>query len=191
MAENLNYAGLSDTVSFCYNNEIAMCEKYGRFYIYTATMGLDYDCGINVSSCDVTYPVQGVCPKGWHVPDEDEWNQLFENVGGTIHRASLTRLGKNAADQLWDKNVVNNMDDSEEYGFSLLPAGYMLDNGGFGGLYNEARYWCSGIVKHPKEDTYGGLNFHVRFIVGEKDASVMEGQRFAALNAYSVRCVQD
>lgn len=25
---------------------------------------------------------RGICPAGWHVPDEDEWNELFETLGG-------------------------------------------------------------------------------------------------------------
>ena len=153
-------------------------------------MGMDYDCGIN-SVCDVTYPVQGICPKGWHVPDEDEWNRLFVDVGGTIYRANHIHAGQNAANQLWNKDAVKNTEISEEYGFSLLPAGAMSYNNGFGGLYTEADYWCSGLTMHAKEDSYSGLNFHVQFVVGEKNAAIIERTTWDALNAYSVRCVKD
>ena len=168
-----------------------MCEKYGRLYVFTAVMGIDYDCGINKPSCDVTYPVQGICPKGWHVPDRGEWSKLFVDVGGTIYGTNKTLSGQKAANQLWDKEAVKNTETSEEYGFSLLPAGAMSYNNGFGGLYKEADYWTSGLENHSNEGYYNGVNFYVRIVVGDKDAAVMEGSQWNALNAYSVRCVKD
>ena len=63
MAQNLNYK-TSD--SRCYGNEAANCETYGRQYFWEKT---DMD---------------GVGPKGWHLPSMNEWEALIVAVDGSI-----------------------------------------------------------------------------------------------------------
>ncbi len=60
MAENLNYDMVG--YSWCYDNNIENCNKYGRLYTRDAAM--------------IT------CPAGWHLPSKEEWNALFAFVGG-------------------------------------------------------------------------------------------------------------
>ena len=88
MAENLNYAYLQptdslDSSSFCYKDSAAYCEKYGRLYLWSAAMDSaalystnGEGCGFS-ASCSPEFPVQGVCPVGWHVPSKDEWDTLY------------------------------------------------------------------------------------------------------------------
>ena len=59
MAENLNYE-VAD--SYCYKDEPAYCEAYGRLYTFEAAVA--------------------ACPEGWHVPTIGEWNLLFQTYGG-------------------------------------------------------------------------------------------------------------
>lgn len=59
MAENLNFVVPE---SFCYKNESAYCEAYGRLYTFQAAVE--------------------ACPSGWHVPSIGEWNLLFNTFGG-------------------------------------------------------------------------------------------------------------
>lgn len=59
MAENLNYE-VPD--SFCYGNEPAYCEAFGRLYTFKSA--------------------SLACPEGWHIPTIDEWNLLFMTYGG-------------------------------------------------------------------------------------------------------------
>lgn len=59
MAENLNYK-IND--SFCYQNESAYCEVFGRLYTFRAAIA--------------------ACPEGWHVPTIDDWKALFRTFGG-------------------------------------------------------------------------------------------------------------
>ncbi len=58
-AENLNYASKN---SYCYADEQAYCDKYGRLYNY--------------------HTAYESCPEGWHLPTITEWNHLFEHFGG-------------------------------------------------------------------------------------------------------------
>jgi len=65
MAENLAY---EVPESFCYKNESAYCEAFGRLYTFKAA--------------------NEACPDGWHVPTIAEWQLLFKTFGG-IHNAGI------------------------------------------------------------------------------------------------------
>lgn len=98
MAQNLNYAYLVatstlDSCSFCYDDQPAMCDEYGRYYTWAAAMDSagvwseeTKGCGY-IEQCFPTYPVRGVCPKGWHLPSDTEWEALIEAIDGA--RTSL------------------------------------------------------------------------------------------------------
>jgi uncharacterized protein (TIGR02145 family) len=72
MAENLNYESTSG--SYCYDDAPANCDTYGRLYTWAAAMG-----GA-ASSSTTPSGVQGVCPDGWHLPSDDEWETLSNYV---------------------------------------------------------------------------------------------------------------
>ena len=60
MAENLNYETKD---SYCYENDPANCEKYGRLSTWEAALN--------------------ACPPGWHLPSREEFETLVANVGGS------------------------------------------------------------------------------------------------------------
>ena len=80
MAENLNY---EVPQSWCYDDKQSNCETYGRLYTWTAVMDSvnQGGCGYE-ASCTIQKPHRGICPEGWHVPDNDEW-QTFVDFAGT------------------------------------------------------------------------------------------------------------
>jgi uncharacterized protein (TIGR02145 family) len=57
MAENLNYATED---SKCYANKPENCKKYGMLYNWNAAIE--------------------VCPAGWHLPTNAEWDYLYRFV---------------------------------------------------------------------------------------------------------------
>ncbi len=102
MAENLNYAYtdvpyrfsneildrtyISDSTSWCYGDDPANCAKYGRLYTWAAAMDSVGEWSTNGKGCGYgkecsASPVRGVCPKGWHLPSQSEWEALFTAVG--------------------------------------------------------------------------------------------------------------
>lgn len=70
MAENLRYDA---EYSEC--NEVfeGFCETFGRYY----SLAKD---GKFSGPLDTSFS-NHVCPKGWHVPEKDEWEVLFKNMG--------------------------------------------------------------------------------------------------------------
>ena len=84
MAENLRYRDVkADPIlednSWCVSGDKKKCEKEGYLYSWAAVM-LDSSCA--KSKCDVVYPHRGICPEGWHVAENYEWQELFELAAG-------------------------------------------------------------------------------------------------------------
>lgn len=96
MVENLNYAVSG---SKCYADDANNCRVYGRLYNWVQATGNS-----------VTEGVQGICPKGWHLPTNAEWNALNTNTGNN---------GSNIKRQDWGTS-------SNTSGFSALPGGAYL-----------------------------------------------------------------
>ena len=90
MAENLDYADSIATPSLKGKNWCKKdnCAVEGRFYDWAAAIdsialydgGNGIECG-RKKLCTLVM-VQGICPKGWHLPTNDEWNTLFDEVVG-------------------------------------------------------------------------------------------------------------
>ena len=148
MAQNLNYVPNN---LYCYDNDKSNCSKYGALYTWAQAMdsvgtwsSYGEGCGDH-KRCTPTYPVRGVCPEGWHLPTQYEWNALFTSVGGSS--IAGTKLKSQSG---WNDN--GNGDDA--FGFSALPAGakhpFIDGNGVY--FYNEgdaAYFWTSVEYSEP------------------------------------------
>lgn len=131
MAENLN-AIPKYGKSFCYNNEIDYCNRYGRLYDWEAAMEGSEEPGS-----------QGVCPDGWYVPTDEDWHILESAFSeGTCDGS---RLG-------WGCYPAASFMKTEDWGgtedsvFKVLPAGF-IKRGGRSGLLNSYSYfWTSSKI---------------------------------------------
>ncbi len=191
MAENLNYAYTdvpfnydgytSDSTSWCYNNISDHCDKYGRLYTWSAAMDSagtwttnGKGCGFGLE-CSPTYPVRGICPSGWHLPSEVEWETLLNAVGG--QSTAGTDL-KSLSD--W-KGRRKGMD---PFGFSVLPAGYRNNDGDYNYGGCDAFFWSSTEDDGRNEDAA----YEIRLSYG--DHNVELHGRYKSIG-YSVRCIKD
>ncbi len=111
MAENLNYKTSS---SYCYEDYAGNCSKYGRLYEWSAAMN--------------------ACPTGWHLPNDEEWNTLWDAVGGT--GTAGTKLKSSSG---WNSGGNG----TGSFGFAVLPAGYRYNFGYFNDEGNDAYFWSS------------------------------------------------
>ena len=159
MAENLNYAYLQptaseDSSSFCYNNLPENCEKYGRLYLWSAMMDSagvfpentkTKGCGRGVE-CDVSETVRGVCPKGWHVPDESEWWTLRDALDAfsIVENDSVDEIHY-WGDKLKTTSGWSDKNGTDEYGFSALPGGFawVKDPISYQSLGTHGRFWST------------------------------------------------
>ena len=141
MAENLNYEyklkpygrDQYETYGSLCNSD--SCRTYGRYYTWAVAMDSaaiftenGRGCGSN-KSCSPIYPVRGICPEGWHLPSNSEWNPLSIATGGSA----------NAVRAMGYENWASATD---AYGFSVLPTdGYYEDH--FGNVGVNANFWSS------------------------------------------------
>ena len=171
MAENLNYADPLGQ-SWCYDNDEKKCEIGGRLYTLSVA--------------------QSVCPDGWHLPTDEEWNVLFSKVRGngtskmlkstsgwtmTIPSVDVSCCGASAVGSSYKYNVSeygcgNGLD---AVGFCALPVG-VFENGSF---MNESKwtfFWsASGRYVYLVYDYNEGLSSYA----DERNSG------------FSVRCVKD
>jgi uncharacterized protein (TIGR02145 family)/uncharacterized repeat protein (TIGR02543 family) len=104
----------------------ANCNKYGRLYTWSAAMNGASSSSKNPSG------VRGICPVGWHLPSDAEWDALVDAVGGweVAGKKLKSTSGWNWDD---DDNVSGN--GTDEHVFSALPGG-LTGGSGDGIFYN-------------------------------------------------------
>jgi uncharacterized protein (TIGR02145 family) len=168
MAENLDYAVEG---SKCLRNSYAYCDEYGRLYDWSTAMGLPSSCNSSDCSNQIQLPHRGICPSGWHIPSNGDWDILVNYVGGSS--VAETKLKATSG---W-----YNSGNTDEYGFSALPGGYGDSSGSFDGVGSGGRWWSA--TEYNASDAYGrGMYYY--YGSAYWDGNVESG-------LFSVRCVQD
>jgi uncharacterized protein (TIGR02145 family) len=170
MAEDLKYDTLGGIASWCYDNADSNCAYYGRLYTWSLAMGLD--SAYNRTSIILPAPVQGICPSGWHIPREIEWNTLKDAVGGAwvagLHLR--TTFG-------WDDDGG---DDS--YGFSAQANGY-YNKTSFLALGGNGLWWSATQSMNSPNNQVQIL----RLLSGSSVGSSL----FDKAHGLAVRCIND
>lgn len=196
MAENLNY---SVDNSYCYENLPKYCTTYGRLYTWAAAMdsaGIFSEkskgCGYG-SACSPTFPVRGVCPRGWHLPDSAETALLIKTAGGNYSVGVSSGIIFGGGTYLksstgWSDGYYGhngNGVSNSKYPFNALPAGFKhyYESGydGFGGRGCSASFWTS--TESNERNTYS-----FGFSCENNDTYFSESEK---RTAFSIRCLKD
>jgi len=178
MAQNLNYQVDS---SWCYGGVASNCSTYGRLYQWAAAM--DLASTYNSATWGGSLPHQGVCPSGWHIPSDAEWQTLEVSVGMSAATAARTGwrgttegTSLKANSSLWSTNTG-----TDAYGFSVLPAGYRNDDGAFYYLGDYAYFWSS--------SEYAASSAWYRYF--DYDGAYVDRSNDYKPFGFSLRCVQN
>ena len=146
-AENLNYDALG---SVCYNNNSAYCVKYGRLYDWSTAMDLPASCNSSTCLSQIQSKHKGICPNGWHIPSQAEWNALMSYVESNSGCSNCAAV-KLKATSGWSNyrpppNSVPGSDSylcEDTYGFSALPGGYSDWLSGYGSIGEYGHWWSA------------------------------------------------
>lgn len=90
-----------------------------------------------------------VCPKGWHLPNNDEWELLAESNGGdgTLHSdgAAIPMFMNHDYYRSYDNNITRQWGKPNEElsGFNAVPSGQVQYNGTRAGYFSDRTYWWS------------------------------------------------
>jgi uncharacterized protein (TIGR02145 family) len=143
------------------NGDEGNVETYGRLYTWFAITDN-----------------RNVCPTGWHVPSDAEWNTLTNFLGGeSVAGGKLKETGTTH----W---IAPNLGATNEVGFTALPGGYRYREGIFYN-FNEYGFWwssseCSNVSASSWHIGYGGQYTSI---------IVRDGNSWNT--GFSVRCLRD
>ncbi|MBR4535522.1 MAG: hypothetical protein IKO62_02560 [Bacteroidales bacterium] len=176
-------AGVSSVNAYWYypNGNSANKEAYGLLYNWPAVMNSAASSDANPSG------VQGLCPKGWHVPSTAEWTQLTEYVGGQsqyLCNSISNNIAKSlAATTAWINHanecaVGNDVSANNATGFSAMPSGaYYSGNMDFNrGSY----FYCA---------TESNAGSAYVYTISHSEATV-SNYAFNKIGGFSVRCMR-
>ncbi len=139
-------ADYSTEYYFAYNDDEDNVLTYGRLYTWAAVMNGKSGSNTNPSG------VQGVCPTGWHVPSNSEWNELTDFVGGYEAGGKLKESGP----VHW---ISPNSDASNQTGFEGLPSGSRYPDGVFRSKGYFVSYWTT-TENNISEAIFRGLHYN-------------------------------
>ena len=146
--------GYGQTGAWCYyENESANGTTYGKLYNWYA----------------VNDP-RGLAPKGYHIPEDEEWTILIDNLGGTTE--ACTKMKSTSG---WKENGNGN----NSSGFNGLPGGFCFSSGNFSEGGETGNWWTSTEEEGGNEAFYIYLDIKNGERCGEKSIG------------YSVRCLRD
>ncbi|MEP7233700.1 MAG: FISUMP domain-containing protein [Ignavibacteriota bacterium] len=169
MAQNLNYDAPG---SLCYDSTSANCSTYGKLYNWKTAMNSQPASSTNPSG------VQGICPKGWHIPSEAEWMQAINFLGGL----SVAGGSLKSTDASWNQP---NIAATNMSGFAGLAGGQadsvnIITSLGLGDV----------AVFLSATDQPSHLS-SVAFTLRKEVASVISGSSDIKTNFLSCRCLKD
>lgn len=179
MAENLNFGMMGNErkwmnkntiVKLCYDNNENNCDIFGGLYLGYIMDQFSPDRGPN-----------GICPPGWHVPSDDEWQVLTDYQGGKNMAGGSM---KEAGTVLWDPP---NTGANNSSGFTALPGGYFdIGVGRFVGKGKACFFWSSTFSwAYPISGfSYWNRNLNRRNTIVRRNMGMQS-------SALSVRCIKD
>jgi uncharacterized protein (TIGR02145 family) len=129
LAHNLNYE--TDDGSWCYDDDPANCETFGRLYTWDAAMT--------------------ACPDGWHLASDGEWSTLIKYLDRKADPSSITESSiaggmLKATGTLEDGTgpwKSPNQGATDASGFSSEAGGARYEDGTYIVLGMHAIYWTS------------------------------------------------
>ena len=120
---------------YCPNGNAANVKKYGYLYNFRAVMNGAQGSETNPSG------VQGICPQGWHVPSDAEWQELESYVIDHLDPKNDNHMPAKglASSEGWQTSTQratpgNDPSSNNFMGFFAMPAGYLFIN------YDDGRY---------------------------------------------------
>jgi len=162
-----------------YENNKENFETYGNLYNWYA---------VNTGN---------LCPTGWRVPSEKDWNELSDYLGGddiaagklkegtTIHDCKVKAVGAKHCCDLEDYItlywVLPNLDATDEFGFRALPGGVRYKGGAYLNLHSFGFWWTSTQI-NDNQASYRSMDYsNSRLSTYSNDKNM----------GFSVRCIKN
>jgi uncharacterized protein (TIGR02145 family) len=179
MAQNLNYNAFGSKCGAATNaltNDILtdddtwFCAQYGRLYDWETAIGSSMNCDPHCTGAN-----NDVCPNGWRIPSNADWDALITVAGGS--ETAGTKLKAASGWETSDKPGTDN------YGFSALPGGLGSSDGEFRNAGRYGAWWTA--------TNYGSNPALAYYWIMYYDQTHALWDPFNKGNFLSVRCIKE
>lgn len=144
-------------------------------YTNSSMLGMGWDFFGNYYNWLAIHDSRNICPKGWHIPSNEEWEILLNQLQSENISSKLV-LDNYTYDSTW-YGATN------ETGFSAIPAGATMSYGEAVAVsMSDMAFWTSNETIDGK-----GTIFYIPSYRSLKPAIVATGKN----NGYTVRCIKD
>jgi uncharacterized protein (TIGR02145 family) len=166
-----------------YNNDSTTNEiPYGNLYNWYAVQGRDVSLSVDTPK---DYIYKNICPTGWHVPTDSDWNKLVKSIDSAADTSAIpgvqsSTVGgnmKSMGTTYWSSESTGTNNSS---GFSALPGG-IRQGGDFIDIRTTALFWSVSEIN--------GSSARGRQL-DRNDGVVYRGTNNKSSGA-SVRCLKD
>lgn len=123
---------------------------------------------------------RGVCPLGWRVSSDEDWKILEASIGMT--EAEIESRTSYRGTKVGRLRTTSWAEGTDNYGFTMLPAGERDRYGPFGNFGDRATFWTT----TPGGNSKNGLR---RLIV--TDQTGLDAREWTKSAGYCIRCVLD
>lgn len=120
-----------------YGTDVEAAKNTENYHTYGVLYNWEAAMNGQESNEDNPVAVQGVCPTGWHLPNNEEWMQLINYSGGMINAGGKL---KEEGTEHWE---APNAGATNETGFTAVAAGFRSTSGTFSGLLINNFLWTS------------------------------------------------
>ncbi|MFC2118455.1 FISUMP domain-containing protein [Bacteroidota bacterium] len=148
---------------YCYNNDANNCNTYGALYQWDELM-----------SYSKTPGVKGICPEGWHIPSDIEWQEMEISIGLTEIEAQ-----RNNAWRGTDQGAQ--LGNGGSSGFNALYSGRRVVGGLYSAIGSYEYVWTSTEINE----------YAWRRCLNIVDPKIGRWNTFPKTYGMSVRCVKN
>jgi uncharacterized protein (TIGR02145 family) len=110
-------------------------EQFGYLYTWLAANNEYPEGYTDLGGMPVTKAVADVCPDGWRLPSDSDWEELVGTIGW--------ESGKLKADTLWNHRHPEYQLGGDDFGFHALPAGMGNPDHGYVGLFTSTGFYST------------------------------------------------
>ena len=169
VTSNTGWAGLSTGAYCSFDNNNSNVNDYGLMYNWYA---------VNDN--------RNLAPEGWHIPTEDEWQQLDRYLGMSNSEIDGTyQRGSDEGGKLKETGTSHwnspNTGATNSSGFSALPGGYRTNDGSFYSIGDFGFWWSS--TEYVIGAVWVRMLYH--------NSSLVDRATIHTSYGYSVRCIMD
>ena len=151
-------------------NSSDTCSSVGCEYKWAQVMDLDSSYNDQNAASLINLVHQGICPDGFHVPTNSEFQELYDYVKSAISKSSVTtELNSSYA---WKTKTGD-----DEFGFSMAP----MTPGG------RAAFWTASEVSYYRSYRWF-KDYEYNSFSGEKFSNTISDEKFRLLQ---LRCLKD